>query len=42
MVSVLILLSLALGITTLTLTVKIYLMKKSAKEICRQLGFVEY
>ena len=40
MVSVLILLSLALGITTLTLTVKIYLMKKSAKEICRQLGFV--
>ena len=40
MVTVLILLSLMLGITTLTLAVKIHLMKKSAKEICRQLGFV--
>lgn len=39
MVTVLILLSLALGITTLVLIAKVHLMKKSAEEICRQLDF---
>lgn len=39
MVTVLILLSLTLGITTLALTAKIHLMKKSAEEISRQFDF---
>lgn len=39
MITVLTLLSLALGITILALLIKIRLMKKAAEEICRQLDF---